>query len=69
MGSPISPIVANLLVEDLEAQAIRTSTTPPTLWEKYVDGHIHNHQEKITETASYNISTQYIPISNSPVKK
>ena len=29
MGSPISPIVANLFMEDLEIKAIRTSNTPP----------------------------------------
>ena len=31
MGSPISPIVANLFMEDLEVQAIKTSTTPTAL--------------------------------------
>ena len=31
MGSPISPLVANLFMEELEVKAIRTSTTPPTL--------------------------------------
>ena len=30
MGSPISPVVANLFMEDLEVQAIKTSPTPPT---------------------------------------
>ena len=29
MGSPISPIVANLFMEDLETKALATSTAPP----------------------------------------
>ena len=37
MGSPISPIVANLFMEDLKVQAIRTSPTPPSLWKSFVD--------------------------------
>ena len=37
MGSPISPIVANLFMEGLEVQTINTSTTPPALWKRYVD--------------------------------
>ena len=37
MGSPISPLVANLFIEDLEVQAIRTSPTSPTLWKRFVD--------------------------------
>ena len=37
MGSPISLIVANLFMEDLEVQAIKTSSTPPALWKRFVD--------------------------------
>ena len=36
MGSPISPIVANLFMEDLEVQAIQTSSTLPVLWKRFV---------------------------------
>ena len=37
MGSPISPIVANLFMEDLEIRPLVTSPCPPTLWKRYVD--------------------------------
>ena len=37
MGSPISPIIANLFMEDLETRALNTSEHPPSLWKRYVD--------------------------------
>ena len=37
MGSPISPIVANLFMEDLEKKALATAPTPSTLWKRFVD--------------------------------
>ena len=37
MGSPISPIVANLFMEDLETKALATSPHPSSLWKRFVD--------------------------------
>ena len=37
MGSPISPIIADLFMEDLETRALNTSQHPPSLWKRYVD--------------------------------
>ena len=37
MGSPVSPVVANLCMEVVEESAIAASTTPPKVWKRYVD--------------------------------
>ena len=37
MGSPVSPIVANLFMEDFEEKALATYHTPPRYWGRYMD--------------------------------
>ena len=37
MGSPISPLVANLFMEDFKARALSISPNPPSIWLRYVD--------------------------------
>jgi hypothetical protein len=37
MGSPVSPIVANLCMEEIEDLALSQSTLPPKKWFRYVD--------------------------------
>ena len=68
MGSSFSPIVANLFMEDLEVQAIKTSSTPLHYGRDMCMIHSLSLRKKI-ETASCNILTPSTQTSSSPVKK
>ena len=37
MGSPVSPIVANIFKEAFESRALSTELHPPKFWRRYVD--------------------------------
>jgi len=37
MGSPVSPVVANLCMEIIEETAITASPTPPKIWKRDVE--------------------------------
>ena len=37
MGSPLSPIVANIFMEEFETSALQQATHQPKLWLRYVD--------------------------------
>lgn len=37
MGSPLSPVLANIFMEDFEKEVLKTTTLKPRLWLRYVD--------------------------------
>ena len=66
IGSPISPIVANLLMEDFEIRALATSPCPPILWKRIVDDTFtiikKSHKEALLEHLnSINNNIQFTP--------
>ncbi len=76
MGSPLSPVVANIFVENFENIAITTFRRPPKIWKRYVDdtfvilskhsarsflGHINNINEAIQFTADSENENSELP--------
>ena len=57
MGSPISPIIANIFMEVFEQRAITTALDPPRVWKRYVDDTLVVQQQKHQEEFLQHINT------------
>ena len=66
MGSPVSAVIANMVVEDVEQRALATSPVKPFFWKRYVDDVILRYPE-MKRNASYRIWIQWSRLSNSPL--
>ena len=54
MGSPVSAILANLVMEHVEERALSTALHPPKWWYRYVDdSHLCLAREHLTEFHSH----------------
>ena len=73
MGSPVSVVVANLVMEDVEEQALATFSDPPQFWKRYVDDicvainrknflyHLNTIEESIQFTVEVESDTNGLP--------
>ena len=59
MGSPVSPIVANLCMEEIEELAHNQSTLPPKKWFRFVDD-IFSIIKRHMLTNCYSYATIYL---------
>ncbi|XP_068705523.1 uncharacterized protein [Montipora foliosa] len=80
MGSPVSPVVANLCMEEIEKTAINTTTVSPKFWKRYVDdsfciiksdavASFHNSLNSIDQHISFTIeheSNGQLPFLDTP---
>ena len=57
MGSPISPVVANLYMEQFESRALDTAPTPPTMWYRYVDDTMAKIHENAVDSLSEHLNS------------
>ena len=50
MGSPVSPVVANIFMEKIEEMAIKTTSVPPRTWKRFVDDSFSIIKKNAVET-------------------
>ena len=59
MGSPVSPIVANLFMEDFEEKALASFQPPPRYWGRYVDDTMTILPQQLVEQFTEHLNNQH----------
>ena len=54
MGSPVSAVMANMVMEDLEERALTTLTNQPLFWKRFVDDVSTATKFDSTQTSEFN---------------
>ena len=54
--SPVSAVIANLVMEDIEHRALTTAPVSPSFWKRFVDGVISavSQNEMVVATFEFN---------------
>ena len=58
MGSPISPLIANLFMEEFEVEALSTCPHSPSLWLRFVDDTFVITKAELNQTLLQHINSQ-----------
>ena len=59
MGSPVSPITANLFMEDFETKALASYPNPPRFWGRYIDDTLVIIKSDQIDSFTTHINSQY----------
>ena len=59
MGSPLSPIMANMFMEDFEEKALQSYGGDIEFWQRYVDDVITKHEETESDQILQHINSQH----------
>ena len=57
MGSPVSPVIANLYMEEIEAHAITNPANPHKVWDRYVVDVFSYHEERFCFDLSHELNS------------
>ena len=57
MGSPVSAVMANLVMEDLEKRALSTSIAQPCFWKRYVDDVCAAINSSLVQTLQHHLNS------------
>ena len=57
MGSPVSAVIANMVMEDVEQRALATSPVKPFFWKRYVD-------DVISAVSGYEVECLLSPLNS-----
>ena len=61
MGSPVSAVIANMVMEDVEQRALATSPVKPFFWKRYVDDVISAESGNEAERLLSHLNPPYLP--------